>query len=116
MVGLTLASVNARLARLPVGLRDLVWAVALAVLALILSFVPLFDLLGYDFALAVGLATAFAAVDIGQGRVARWRRRHPEAQADARLVLRLVGEAVAVTAGALVLPVLVSLANSARPR
>src|SRR5580693_3154335 len=55
------------------GLRPFIWAGALALLALALDFVPLYDLLGYDFAFAIGFGAALAGVDIGQGVMARAR-------------------------------------------
>src|SRR5262245_23440394 len=122
MVGPAFASVNERirsslakmLAR--VGLRPLVWGLLLAILALILCFVPLFDLLGYDFSFAMGLGAALAGVDIGQGVVARWRRAHPGEPEAGPAVLRHVGRAVALTSATLALPLLFSLANALRVR
>jgi hypothetical protein len=110
MVGPVLSAVNAR-----VGRRALIWAAALAVLALALDFVPLFDLLGYDFAFALGLGTALASVDIGQGAVARFRKQHPEPAGWATL-LKLAAQATWITLAALVLPLLLSLANALRVR
>ena len=52
------------------GRRAVIWGGILTVLALLLDFVPLFDLLGYDFSFAVGLCAALAAADIGHGVVA----------------------------------------------
>jgi hypothetical protein len=113
MVGPAVAAVNER-----AGRRALVWATALALLAVVLDFVPLFDVLGYDFSFAMGLAAALAAVDIGHGVVARWRSQAgtaPDA-ADAATLGRLAGTAVLVTLGALALPLLLSLANAFRVR
>ncbi len=50
-----------------------VWGALLAAFALVLDFAPLFDVLGYDFSFALGFGAALAAVDVGQGTVARWR-------------------------------------------
>src|SRR5690242_2262506 len=92
MVGRRFAAVNAR-----VGTRTLVWAALLAILALVLDFVPLFDVLGYDFAFALGLGAALAGVDVGQGVVARWRRAAGAAAVpDPGVVLGLVGRAIAL--------------------
>jgi hypothetical protein len=115
MVGPAIAGVNARLESLG-GRRVIVWGVLLAVLAVVLCFVPLFDLLGYDFAFALGLATALAGVDIGQGLVARWRRQRPNDALEPAAVLGLTGRAIAATAATLVLPLLLSLANALRVR
>ena len=43
------------------GLRPLIWGGVLVLAALALDFVPLFDLLGFDFSFALGLGAAFAA-------------------------------------------------------
>ena len=67
MLGPARRAVNELRARF--GLRPLVWAVLLALLAVVLAFVPLFDVLGYDFCFALGLAAALAAVDVGHGLV-----------------------------------------------
>jgi len=109
MLGPVRRAVNEARARF--GLRTLVWAALLAVLAVVLDFVPLFDVLGYDFSFALGLATALAAVDVGQGLAAR--RGRP---ADALGLARLCGEACAVGAALLALPLLLSIANAARVR
>src|SRR4029078_7771847 len=95
--------------RAAVGLRTLVWAVLLTTLAVVLAFVPLFDVLGYDFCFALGLAAALAAVDVGHGVVAV-RGRPPDAPA----LLRLCATACAVSAALLVLPLVVSVANALR--
>ncbi|HET6284708.1 MAG TPA: hypothetical protein VFH73_27375 [Polyangia bacterium] len=97
--------VNARLGR-----RALLWAAVLAVLALILNFVPLFNLLGFDFSFAIGIAAAWAGADIGHGVGARARNL----EQDARTVLRLTLQAVATALATLVAPLLLSLANMVR--
>ncbi len=106
MVGPSLHLVNERL-----GARFLVWAVLLFGLALGLGFVPLFDVLGYDFAFAMGLATAFAAVDVGHGAAAA-ARRHGAQPAPARIFARGLGGAL----GLLLLPLAASLLNAVRVR
>jgi tetratricopeptide (TPR) repeat protein len=93
------------------GLRALVWGAGLAVLAGALSAVPLFDLLGYDFSFAIGLATALAAVDLGQGAVAAARRAGQPIG-----LLRLTARALAGAVGVLLLPLAISLANALRVR
>ena len=65
----TLAWINIR-----VGWRVLFWAAVLVLLAALLIFVPLFNVLGYDSGFAIGLATALAGVDIGHGTVNAARR------------------------------------------
>ncbi|HEX2657213.1 MAG TPA: hypothetical protein VHU40_03030, partial [Polyangia bacterium] len=91
------------------GKRPLVWAGIAALLALILDFLPLFNLLGYDFSFALGLLAALSSVDIGAGVVAR--ARHQNARAD---VARLALEAIGLACGVLVVPLLLSLLNAAR--
>src|ERR1051325_6123099 len=123
MVGAVISAVNARAARLAAGIaakagwRLLIWGAATAVLALILDFVPLFDLLGYDFSFALGLLTAPAAVDIGCGVVAAARRRNDsDSNSDGITVPRLVGRAVAFALAILLIPLLLSLLNALRVR
>jgi hypothetical protein len=116
MVKAAVSAVNAR-----VGRRFWAWAGLLGLLALALDFVPLFDVLGYDFAFALGLAAAFAGVDLGHGVVAPGR-----AAAAAGLATepasppyelgRHVVTALAAALAALALPLLLSLANAARVR
>jgi len=91
------------------GRRALVWGGALAVLALVLSAIPLFDLLGYDFSFAVGLAMALAGVDIGHGAVAAARRAGSPVG-----LFRLLARALGGALGALVLPLAISLINALR--
>ena len=94
-----------------VGRRYWIWAILGAGLALALDFVPLFDLLGYDFSFAVGLLTAVASVDIGHGVVAAARRT--------RRPTHLPGLLVTATSRAtalLAIPLLLSLANMMRVR
>jgi hypothetical protein len=109
MLGPARRAVNEARAR--IGLRALVWAGLLAVLAVGLQFVPLVDVLGYDFCFALGLAAALAAVDVGHGLVAV--RGRP---ADATALLRLCGLACGVAAALLALPLLISVANALRVR
>jgi hypothetical protein len=109
MLGLARRRVNAARARY--GLRALIWGGLLAILAVVLAFVPLFDVLGYDFCFALGLAAALAAADVGHGLVGV--RGRP---ADAAGLLRLGATACAVGAALLVLPLLIAVANALRIR
>jgi len=93
------------------GLRPLVWAVLLALLAVVLAFIPLVDVLGYDFCFVLGLAAALAAVDVGHGLVVV--RGRPDG---APAVLRLCLTACGVAAALLALPLLISVANALRVR
>jgi len=106
MLGGAFRAVNARF-----GKRAVIWGAAAALLALILDFVPLFDLLGYDFSFAVGLLVALASVDLGAGVVQMARRRGQITD-----VPRAFATAAAASVALLVLPLLLSLANAARIR
>jgi len=104
-----------RAARGRFGLRPLVWGLLLTGLALALSFVPLADLLGYDFSFALGFGAALAGVDIGQAVVAQARAARGQVPPGAGLA-RLFGQAAARSAALLVLPLLLSVANALRVR
>jgi len=106
MLGGALQAVNARLGR-----RALIWAALAGLLALVLDFVPLFDLLGYDFSFAMGLLMALASVDIGAGVVQMARRRGEILE-----VPRAFLTAATASLALLVLPLLSSLVNAARVR
>jgi hypothetical protein len=97
-----------------IGLRGLIWGALLVLLAVGLDFVPLFDVLGYDVSFVLGLAAALAAVDVGQGTVARWRQ--VGVAPTPATTVRLCARAVAAGLGLLVLPLLLSLANALRVR
>lgn len=49
--------------------RALVWAALLAAAAGVCAFVPLLDMLGFEFAFALGLVASFAAADLGAALV-----------------------------------------------
>jgi hypothetical protein len=98
-----------------IDLRVLTWGVLLTGLALILCFVPLYNLLGYDFAFALGLGAALAGVDIGHGQAARARAALGRTPAGIELS-RVFGRAAALAAATLVLPLLLGVANAARVR
>ncbi|HVU49554.1 MAG TPA: hypothetical protein VHL80_02645 [Polyangia bacterium] len=106
-----MAAVNA-----VIGRRFWVWAALLAVLAAVLDFFPLFDVLGYDFAFAMGFAAALAGVDLGHGVVARGRAAGGGDEGSAETLGRRVAVAVGAALAVLVLPLLLSLANAARVR
>ena len=93
------------------GWRTLFWAGLLVGTAALLDFLPLVNVLGYDFAFILGLLVGLAAVDIGHGVVSAARR-----QARVGSPARLIGEVVVTSLTLLVLPLLLSLANASRVR
>jgi tetratricopeptide (TPR) repeat protein len=93
------------------GWRVLFWAVLLSLLAALLDFLPLFNVLGYDFGFAIGLAMALAGVDIGHGSVRAARRAGRQVSPT-----RLASEAILASLTTLALPLLLSLANALRVR
>src|SRR4051794_40184289 len=108
MVGARIRAVNAALG-LALGTRAVVWALLAALLAVILDFLPLFNLLGYDFSFALGLLAAVASVDIGCGVVAAARRQGSGAD-----VTRLALKGIGLSCVTLVLPLALSLLNAVR--
>lgn len=120
MVGLRIYLVNAlgRTRRVfQRGARGPFWALAMLALSVGLTFVPLFDLLGYDFSFAIGLVTAFAAADIGQGVVAAARRDRDQGDTRASWSLSaLVSRAAVASLLLLVLPLVVICLNAFRVR
>jgi hypothetical protein len=93
------------------GWRTLFWASVVVLLAALLDFVPLFNVLGYDFAFAIGFAAALAGVDIGHGAVSAARRSGRQVSPP-----RVASEAMIATWAILVVPLLLSLANAFRVR
>ncbi len=93
------------------GLRPVIWGGVLALAALALDFVPLFDLLGFDFSFVIGLGAAFAATDVGHGVVTAARRAHRRVS-----LWALVFSAAAAGLALLAAPMLLSLANAWRVR
>lgn len=89
--------------------RPVTWAGFLAVLGAIFCFVPLFDLLGYEFSAVIGTAAGVGTGTIAVGTVRRARERK-ECLSVGRLFVR------AWTAGllTLVLPLFFILANALR--
>src|SRR3954454_15905608 len=111
MLGRAISTVNERFGR-----RAVIWGAILTALALLLDFVPLFDLLGYDFSFAVGLCAALAAADIGHGVVAAARARAAEGRDLAPDLWRLTGRALRLALGVLVAPLVLSILDMARVR
>ena len=111
MLGRAITTVNQRFGR-----RAVIWGAILTALALLLDFVPLFDLLGYDFSCAVCLCAALAAADIGQGVVAAAGARAADRGEPAPDLWRLTARALAGGLATLVTPLLLSLLNMVRVR
>jgi hypothetical protein len=98
------------------GRRLLTWGIVAAALALVLDFVPLFDLLGYDFSFVMGVLAAFAAADLGCGVATRaWTRARQQGER-APGVFRLASEATTQAVAILAPPLVLSLANALRVR
>jgi hypothetical protein len=108
--------------KLRYGKRSLGWTLALGALAVLLCITPLFNVLAYEFCLALALAAAFAGAHLGAARV--WQERHGRAPSDgqradahplrtvASLYMRAVGQVWALLA----LPLLLVLGNALRVR
>jgi hypothetical protein len=93
------------------GWRTLFWAGILVGTAAVLDAIPLFDVLGYDSAFALGLVTALAGADLGHGVVSAARRNRREVSS-----LRLAGEACLTTLVLLIPPLVLSAGNAVRVR
>jgi hypothetical protein len=95
------------------------WAAALLLLGGGLCFVPLFDALGYEWCLAIGVAAAFAGAQLSAAATVRWRRRVPTPGADdpGALVLARLYARIAGVVWLMLLPPLVAIvANALRVR
>jgi predicted negative regulator of RcsB-dependent stress response len=113
MVGLRGKLVNAVVAtKRSCGIRALVWAFVLSAVSLGLCFIPLYNLLGYDSAFAIGLVAAFASVDIGQGRV-HGTRLHARSPAE-RSVWAIAVRATACSLAILLPPIAILCLNALR--
>ncbi len=98
--------------------RYLAWLLLLTALAVALCFVPLFNLLGYEFSLSLAVAASLAALHLGSAQVARARQGDeglvvPEGGGPAAL-LRLTGRALLANLGLLLLPLGVISLNMLR--
>ncbi|HEY0713376.1 MAG TPA: hypothetical protein VGF45_11930, partial [Polyangia bacterium] len=93
--------------------RALVWAALLATLAIGLNFVPLFNVLGFDYALVLGLIMGPAASDLGHHVGARARfDAASQALSPAILSARLTVHSWANALATLLVPLLVSLTTA----
>lgn len=110
MVGPALTLVNAHLGRRAFG-----WGAVLAVFGIALGFLPLFDVLGYDYAFALGLPAGFAAVDLGHAAAVSEKNRAARLGV-APALSTAFGWGLTGALGLLLLPLLASLLNALRVR
>ncbi|HET6610998.1 MAG TPA: hypothetical protein VFG83_03380, partial [Kofleriaceae bacterium] len=97
--------------------RTMVWAVALALLACVLAFVPLFDTLGFELAFAMAIAASFASADLGATFVRRVRDAGGTVErSPGRLVLVMFLRAAAINLALLVPPLILISLNAVRVR
>src|SRR5262245_17193935 len=100
--------------------HKLIWGALCALCAAALCFVPLFDLLGYESSLVLGLLISIAAVHLGVAQVAQKRLEQSPADADLagarpiRTVLHCFGRALRTALLLLVVPLLLLLLNGLR--
>ena len=105
--------------------RTWIWAALLALLGGVLCAVPLFNVLGYEFAFAMAIAASLASADLGAAlarRLAAVAERDPGDAGDAdllpgaRTVLGLAGAAGLLALALLVPPLLLVSGNAIRVR
>ncbi len=98
------------------------WIGILAIVAVALLFVPLFDVLGYEWCLVMAVASSLAGANIGAVRVWRERRQRPPSAVTAAeahplaTVVRLWWRATLHAWAALAVPFLLISANALRVR
>lgn len=94
------------------------WLVALAALAVLLCFLPLFGVLGFEFSFVIALVSSFAGAHIGAFCVATTREHFGAAQLDERHPGRLMGRLLlrssALGLALLALPLLAVSLNALR--
>ena len=98
------------------------WAIVLFAVGAALCFVPLFDVLGYEWCLTMALVSSLAGAHLGAAAV--WRQRHERAPSAVTAAEAHAGRAVAALWGSatlrawagLVAPLLAILANALRVR
>jgi hypothetical protein len=100
-----------------VSRRSLVWGVLLAGLTAWLSFVPLFDVLGFELCFVLAIAGSLAGADLGAAVVRRARRRvSPPPLGPTETVAFLLLEAIGRGLALLAAPLVISLLNALRVR
>lgn len=93
------------------------WFAALLGLSVALAFVPLFNLLSYEFCLALSVAATSAAIHLGSAQVSLWRAHHSTLVPDgspAMVLTRLLLRGVSANLLLLALPLLVICLNALR--
>lgn len=100
--------------------RFRIWAMVIAAIAGILSFVPLFWVLGFESSFVLALAVSVAAADLGAALVRSLRAARVTATARAMmplpLVFRLWGRAAGLALALLIAPLAILLLNALRIR
>jgi len=96
--------------------RGLVWSGVLLVGAIVCTQMPLFNVLGYEFAFAMAIAGSIAALDLGRSFVARVRRGEAapieRAVTPGRLIARLCAASVSIALLTLLLPLVLLLLSA----
>ncbi len=102
------------------SIRVLVWTAVLAVLALVLAFVPLMGVLGFEFSFVMAIVGSLASIDLGAAFVRRLRMTEcpplERATDPARLLLSTVLRAALVNLALLALPLAIISLNAFRVR
>jgi tetratricopeptide (TPR) repeat protein len=102
------------------SVRTIVWAAILALAAVVMAFIPLFDVLGFEFAFALALVTAPAAGDLACAYVRRARaaQRPPLERAVGPVAMLggLLGRAALGNLAVLAPPLLIISLNALRVR
>ncbi len=100
--------------------RFRIWALSLALLGIILAFVPLFWVLGFEFAFIIAVVVSIASIDLGQALVSQLRdvKIAPSARAihSGHLLVNLWLYSAAAASLLLVAPLAISCANALRIR
>ena len=102
------------------SIRVLVWAAILLVSAIVLAFMPLMGVLGFEFAFVIGLIASLAAADLAATYVRRLRTSDAPPLARAidpgRLVAAIWARAALVNLSLLLPPLVIIVANGLRVR
>ncbi len=102
------------------SIRFVVWAAILAIAAVVMAFIPLFDVLGFEFSFALAVLAAPATGDLACAYVRRARAadRTPleRAVGPVRLLGALLGRAALINLAVLVLPLVIISLNALRVR